>query len=871
VQFRLKDLGGIFADIIFTLNKAGIIILVSFWVAIPVGAQLDPVRHAQNRLEKGKWEGARSLLDKAIKRDSASVDARYVYSQLFINDRYPSRNIDSANYYCRFATALFAKASEKERGKLRKFPLDSLALSVLKFKIDSSAFEVAQTANSEAAYTHFILEYDGASQIPKAIRLRDEAAFAQALSTNTFFAFQDFMAKYPNSHKAGDAKNKFDTLLYHASTKNKTLSEYQDFVRQHPDSPFYKEALSTIFEMITLPGTMESFEAIIKQYPGSAFANLSKKIIFHLRLTTNQITKLPDSLQEMYPLRDWIAFNQNGLWGFMDEHGKVKVQASLQDIHAKYFCQPLVEDFIQTQGTLIARNKAIISVGHYSDVLDLGSGFLLAKSDSANFIIHKSGWKPLNTGVSEATIVSTRFLAIKVKSGWGLYSLCGRQILAPDYDKISELAGFILLTKLGSNFLVHPENVIDYSQGKWDPAVGDDIKLMAKKYFWIRNGANEKVLDEKLNEYIPSAIQTISSTSVGMVVKKDESFSVIDWPRLTNEQFISLQIAEPWMITRKLGEKPSLFYVPTQKLIQEEADSIWFDQTFATVQLNDSLKLWQSTNRTFTIPKSDKYLIRKGKDSTVYIIVLSKNRASVHNPTTFKKLFSTPYSDVQPVVNNFFLIKDKGKQGLINEKGKIILKPEYDAIVYANGLFSLLKSKKFGSYVPSSKKLIAPNFDSNLLPYSKGWIIARKENKLAFLKGDGTNHTAFDFDEIEYWSDTVALTKKAGKRSLYSIKRMKVEMDNIAKIQPLPTDRKEPIAIIRQNNRYGLIGNASGILIKPEYEELNYQLVNSVLIFIGIKPEIDGRVEFVHLHSSGQVIKRETLSSKLAYQLICDE
>lgn len=855
----------------FPLNKAGLIILLSIWFGFSAEAQLDPIRHAQNRMAKEKWEDTRLLLDKAIKRDSASVDARYVYSLLFFNQRYPSYHIDSANYYWHLTKILFDKTSDKEKGKLRKFPLDSIILFKLKSKIDSVAFVLAQSAHTEEGYIHFILNYGNAMQIPTAIHQRNEVAFVHATKINTHDAFQDFLSKYPNNHRSEEAKRNFDMLLFESSTKNKSLAEYQAFVEQNPGSPFYKEAFRTIFEMITLPGTVQSFEAIFNQYPGTDYATLSQKIIFHINLSLNSIQNIPDSLKEIYPLQDWIAFNENGLWGFMDEQGKTKLQPSLPDINAKYYCSPLTEDFIHTKGQLLTRNNALISTGNFSDILDLGSGFLLAKSDTTNFLIHKSGWKPLKDGVANAALISSRFLAIKKKSGWGLYSFYGQEILSPKYDRISELNGFILISNSGKEILVHPEKIIDYSLGKWEAITGDEIKFIAKKYFWVRNGGDEKLLDEKLNEFIPPNIQTISATPIGIVVKRDGLIRIKNWASLQDAEFTTLQIVEPWMITGKLGEKPTLFHVPTQKLIQPEADSIWFDQSFATVLRNDTLRLWQSASKSFTIPKSEKYSIRKGKDSSVYIFVLSKTRTTVHHPITFKKLFTTPFSDVQPILSNFFLIKDKGKQGLINEKGKILLKPEYDAILYGNGMFALLKNKKFGGYVLNSKKMISPTFDSNLLPYGKSWIMARKDKKLAFLKSDGAPHTAFEFDKIEYWSDSIAFVSTGGKRALYSIKKKKMAMENISRIQLLSSDRKEEIAIINQNSLYGMIGNTTGILINPEFEELTYQLVNSNLILIGIKPELDGKVEMVYLHSSGRVIKRETLPSKLAYEIVCDE
>jgi hypothetical protein len=266
----------------------------------------------------------------------------------------------------------------------------------------------------------------------------------------------------------------------------------------------------------------------------------------------------------------------------------------------------------------------------------------------------------------------------------------------------------------------------------------------------------------------------------------------------------------------------------------------------------------------------DNYSIRRSKDSIVFILISSKSKTTVLLASNFKKLFITPFHDIEPLLKNIFLIREMDKQGLLNEKGKIILKPEYHAILFSDGIFSLLKDKKFGSYNPSSKKILKPTYDSNLKRYGK-WIIARKGTKLGFLTFEGKGQTGFDFDEINFWSDTVALILKGGKNSLYSISTGKNIVENITAFQAFELDSGEQLALFRQNSLYGLLGKKSGVIIEPEFEELTYQTINNVLILIGVKQNQEGMLEVVYFQSSGKVIRKQILSKEIGYSLLCDD
>jgi outer membrane protein assembly factor BamD (BamD/ComL family) len=846
-----------------------ILICLLAWTSLSTHAQFNPERQAWNKLKKGEWNSARQKLNKSLRKDSLNAEATYVYSLLFFSPRYPRFNIDSAYLYLKKTQRLYAQSDNRSQERLNKFSIDSTSLLTLRLKIDSAAFDQAKQINTETSYIHFINHYPDANQETAAIELRDEVAFVAALKLNTHLSFQEFLTKYPNSHRSADAKQRYDKLWFEYSTRNKTLAEYQQYVSQNPTAPFVELAIKNIYEATTLDGTPASFNNFIKQYPKSYYAKLASRLLTHLKLTLDEPVELTDSLKQIYPLRDWIPFHENGRWGFMDETGGITMPPTLQGIAERYYCAPLIRDIIHTSNGIIARNGALVSRTNFDVINDMGAGYFRAKKDSFFIILNKSGKKLDLPPLTDATLIGSQFIACKNANGWGLVSLNGVTLLPFSFNKIASQGNFIVFTKSGKELLVRKDNVVAFAKSKLEPIVADEFKVHGE-YIWVRNGSMEKILDSNLQEVLPFDRHSISFSAAGLIVKKNESLKIIGWPALEEPNISSVQIVEPWLIANKPGEKQSLYHIPTKKEITTSADSIWFDQSFIAVAQDDSVDLWQSDSQYFSIPKNENYSIVKSKDSVVFILVTSKKKTTIYLAENFKKLFTTTLSEVEPILKNVFKFTEKGKVGLINEKGQTILKAEYNIILYSNGTFSLLKDKKFGNFNPTTKKLIKPTFDSNLRLYNEDWIIGRRENKLGFLKPDGIGKPSFEFDEIDYWNDTLALVKQNGKRAIRSIKNRRNVIQNITSLEFIESTGPERLALYAENKIYGLIGTASGIIIPPQFEEVTYQTLNGVIVLIGMKSINDTDAELTYVLTNGQVIRKQILNKEIAYDLLCD-
>jgi len=115
----------------------------------------------------------------------------------------------------------------------------------------------------------------------------------------------------------------------------------------------------------------------------------------------------------------------------------------------------------------------------------------------------------------------------------------------------------------------------------------------------------------------------------------------------------------------------------------------------------------------------------KSAGSSEYFFIPEKTKRLSSIRETGKKLFAFDFDDVEYIGDRIFLVSVGNKKGLVTEAGKVILPPEYAAIVSAGpGIVSLLKDKKFGMYHLKNRKLLKPVYDRNVIPISSDLLVA---------------------------------------------------------------------------------------------------------------------------------------------------
>ena len=203
-------------------------------------------------------------------------------------------------------------------------------------------------------------------------------------------------------------------------------------------------------------------------------------------------------------------------------------------------------------------------------------------------------------------------------------------------------------------------------------------------------------------------------------------------------------------------------------------------------------------------------------------------------------------------------------------KGEKLLSPEFDAIGSAKeGVLSILKNKKFGAYSIDHKKNIEPQYDRNVLPYNKSLTIAFKEGYGGLHSWDDGPLTAFEFDEIAYWDDSLALVRKGSQWNFYDIPLKKVAEGNLRKIVTIKNSEQEKVAIIQKGDHYGVINNRGKIVLPVTFSiVMNLGSADQPLYFTEKHIEEASLFIVIYYDEQGTMLRKEVYDDASDYDKI---
>jgi hypothetical protein len=851
-------------------------LLVGFFTNVGICQlpQLNLSRQAIGKIDKKNWVKAEQLLQKSLRKEAINPEAKYVLSSLYLTNGYSKFNIDSADYYLNESQRDYEKTSKKDRERLRHFPIDSIILQSLRNKIDSAAFVLASETNTEQAYTAFLKQFFRANQRQKAIELRDAISFNEAVKINSSVGFKEYLEKYPTSAQSLEAKKLYERLLFTEKTRDGKLINYTSFLQDYPNSEYKIDVEKNIFEISTASGTVASIESFLKDYPNSYYAKKATAILFHL---IDNGGYLNDSLKSVANLNKhfWIPIFKDGKFGFIDQLGTETLSPRFESIDESYLCGNVSSDYLITSSGVIARTGKVILNKNADKVEDLGFGFLKIKTQECWQLTHKSGFKIGNECVQDAKVIASHFVATKQKGQWSLFTFSGRLLCNATFDDIYGEDDLILFVRAGKKVLKTVSEVAQLADNIAfkETLVFDEVRTLGQGYYQVRNGSLQGVLTSKLEYAVPLDRQIISQTPYGFLQERNNKIRSTGITKdIDNKEYISIAFYNNWI---KLQEKNNLILYDgkNKSEIDSNLDSIWFDNKLAFARKQDSLIVYLSFTKSIKLDVDSEIKFIKSPGSIQYFYAADKKKKMVVEISSGKKLFSLKASQIEYLGNNTFLIEDENKKGLVDSKGKILLPIEYNAIVL-NGKnhVSLLKDKKFGLYSLTTGELVKPIYERNVIHYSVGKLIAYKNGFYGFVSRQLKDESKFEFDEVSYWNDSIALVKKNMQWALYSIAERKITSSRFKDVRFVTNTEKEKVAIVHQDEHYGIIDNHNGIILACNYNDIiNLGSREEPLYFTEkFVTEADIHV-VIYYNSKGKLLRKQVYETKDYEKIYCED
>lgn len=387
----MKKLKFIFALLAITL------IGLSFSVLRPSGK----LTRAFEALEMYNYFDAKELFYQTIRKDT--VASSYGLSVIFGRDDNPFFQLDSSFKYIVQAIRIAPRLDESQKLEIATLGVDSAALANQMVYVDSCFYQIAEGVDGIEAWNSFVDTHHSEPYFKQAIVRRNELSFSKAVEVNSSAVFEDFMNMYPDAEQFSLAEENYNKRVFEEFVGTGEISAYRSFIAQYPESPYRLEAENKVYELSTVTETLDAYARFIKENPeNNNFAKAWRKVYALEISELNAKTIAAFSLKyPNYPFSDELLIEfqaavttyypiiQNGLWGFVDEKGEVKIPCSYQ------WVEPFSENLasVGTEDEVIFINKAGTVVIHENleDAYSFKSGYVVAMRGDKMGIINRFG------------------------------------------------------------------------------------------------------------------------------------------------------------------------------------------------------------------------------------------------------------------------------------------------------------------------------------------------------------------------------------------------------------------------------------------------------------------------------------------------
>jgi hypothetical protein len=335
-----------------------------------------------------------------------------------------------------------------------------------------------------------------------------------------------------------------------------------------------------------------------------------------------------------------------------------------------------------------------------------------------------------------------------------------------------------------------------------------------------------------------------------------------------NEKFILGKRNDSWSLIREEDTLSFDLFEPR-----------FFGSEFMIATHNDSLKLFvHPDSLPFYLEKTLPELLSQSgnkidEDPMEYVLLEKRNYRTLISSTGRTIELGNRYETFQLQGNRYIIVGNrKGLKGILDLKGKEILKPRYEGIGnFKEGYLALLKNKKFGLFGGEDETLIAPVYDIAPERIAPGIFKVRKGSGFGLIDKDENMLLDFEYDDIRFWNDTVFWLKKDFRWLLYELNNKEELLEDVKDFKELVMPDEE-LFMILTGTGYGVISNKRGMIVPPVYSDLRY-FSNQDQYTYFCEKHIEEALFYVliYIGHEGNIIKKQAFEEENYERIYCDD
>lgn len=190
-----------------------------------------------------------------------------------------------------------------------------------------------------------------------------------------------------------------------------------------------------------------------------------------------------------------------------------------------------------------------------------------------------------------------------------------------------------------------------------------------------------------------------------------------------------------------------------------------------------------------------------------------------------KELLPCEYEEIEPLkgIENSLIIKKDGKVGISNNKGNIIVEPNYKEVrnlgeTYKDGYITIDEDGKYGLISTTKKQLLANEYEKIEQIYMPNYYLIKEEGKTKLINTSGEIILEDGFEDIKSSTTSGIIFTQNG---LYGEMNTSKEVTIEPKYQDLK-EVKEGVYIAKQNDKYGIIDKDTTTKLDFNYTSIKY-------------------------------------------------
>lgn len=870
---------------------SSLILLISFF-------SLEVPKRAFRSYEKGDIEKTVEALDKSLEKDTLNPAANYLYSVLHTDTAYSDYDVDKAYDFVVRAIRQFKTVIDpKDLEDLKEVLVDSAHLEAQKDKVDALKFEMVRQIHTIDEYESFISRHNDATQIPRAIEGIHSIAFLGAQAVDTWQSYKEFIDEFPKAEQFDEADSLYKLLIYEERTADGKLNSFKSFLEEFPATPYRDLIIPEIFKISTATNRIEDYEAFLREYPTEEFQKIAYRRIYHIFkekygsedfLKYFPSTEFADSVSKVQALEKdfWIPKLTDNTIEFVNSNGQSKLKTQLTTVPQNCLCEPILSDFVVgsyfQESAIISRDGHLLYNGAFENAREAGYGFIVLESEEGERLFHKSGDMIIAEPKESISLLNESLIRIEDNGFFGLQSIHGLPFLENEFVLIDTLGQFIWLEKEDGIALVSPEILYPALDGESVPIefAYDEVEVLDNGRIWVSRNGQEAILDQQLRSVIPFGPYQIYEEAYGWKLKEKNGFRVLHdrYPQLSsktypevksNQQWLAVKEAQKWSLYDQLGSTPA----------QNEIDSVAFlGENMVMLQLGNKLVAQFKTGKQLTMDKEWKYqllvpqtYVKTGEPAIhdYFMLTNAKNYRKIYNEYG-REILTATFNEVIAMGPNVLRLQKKNA-ALADSTGHYLLNFVYDGIgSNVGGYVSTLDKGKFGVINPAKQINIAPEYEKLLEAYTDTVLVAVKDKYKGFVNAKNKALTAFEFDEVKYFNDSIALVRIDEEWLLENIKNEDILYERITDFEIIEVGEEDKTLFITTETGQGIYSESMGQIIEPTYTYIKVLGTPKDPIYFAVKLVAEANIYVViYYDKKGNKLFTQSFRQEEYFKIAC--